>query len=77
MDNIIISGVRIYFPRPGERLPVPSTDIRTFAIKSTIDTRCCLLAFQNGQWRVLSLPEYQNSGRAIMEAVKQGQIKWQ
>ena len=77
MDNIIISGVRIYFPRPGEGLPTPSADIRTFAIKNTIDTRCCLLAFQNGQWHVLSLPEYQNSGKAIMEAVKLGQVKWQ
>lgn len=77
MDNIIISGVRIYFPRPGERLPTPSMDIRTFAIKSTIDSRCCLLDFHKGEWRVLSLPEYQNTGKAIMEAVKQGQIKWQ
>lgn len=77
MDNIIISGVRIYFPRPGERLPTPSADIRTFAVKQTIDTRCCLLAFQQGQWQVLSLPEYQNTGKAIMAAVKQGQAKWQ
>ena len=77
MDNIIISGVRIYFPRPGERLPTPSADIRTFAIKNTIDTRCCLLAFQEGQWHVLCLPEYQNTGKAIMEAVNQAQVKWQ
>jgi len=77
MDNIIISGVRIYFPRPGERLPIPSADIRTFAVKPTIDSRCCLLAYQHDHWQVLALPEYQNTGKAIMEAVKQGQVKWQ
>jgi hypothetical protein len=36
MDNMIISGIRIYFPLPGERLPLPSKDMQTFAIKSTL-----------------------------------------
>ncbi len=76
MDNMIIGGVRIYFPRPGEKLPIPSTDMRTFAIKDTTSERCCLLGFWHGNWHVLSLPEYENSGRAIMEAVKQAKVRW-
>jgi len=75
MDNMIIGGVRIYFPRPGEKLPVPSSDTRTFAIKYTTGERCCLLGFWNGNWLVLSSPEYENFGRAIMEAVKQGKVR--
>jgi hypothetical protein len=71
MDNMIIGGVRIYFPRPGEQLPIPSGDIRTFAIKGTTGDRCCLLGFCNGKWVVLSLPEYESSSKAIMAAVRQ------
>ena len=72
MDNMIIGGVRIYFPRPGEKLPVPSEDICNFAIKGTTGDRCCVLEFFDGEWRVLSLPEYESSGKAIMAAVRQG-----
>jgi len=77
MDNMIIGGVRIYFPRPGEKLPAPSADIRTFAIKGTTGGRYCVLGFCEGKWVVLSLPEYESSGKAIMEAVRQGKLNWQ
>jgi hypothetical protein len=76
MDNMIISGVRIYFPRPGEKLPVPSADMRTFAIKGTTGDRCCVLGFWDGKWRVLSLPEYESSGKAIMAVVRRGKQIW-
>ncbi|TDX14789.1 MULTISPECIES: hypothetical protein [Buttiauxella] len=76
MDNMIIGWVRIYFPRPGEKLPVPSEDIRTFAIKGTTGDRCCVPGFWDGNCRVLSLPEYENSGKAIMGAVRQGKRYW-
>ena len=43
MDNITISGIRIYLPCPGEKFPIPSADIHTFAIKGTTGDRCCVL----------------------------------
>ena len=76
MDNLIISGVRIYFPKPGEKLPVPPDNLRTFAIKGTVDERCCLLVFMQKNWRVLAHPEYEHTGAAIMEAVRQGKRLW-
>ncbi|MEG2115700.1 MAG: hypothetical protein RRZ38_17660 [Hafnia sp.] len=76
MDNMIISGVRIYFPRLGEKLPVPSADMRTFAIKGTTGDRCWVLGFWGGKWRVLSLPEYESSGKAIMAVVRRGKQVW-
>lgn len=76
MDSIIISGVRIYFPRPGEKLPTPTSDMRSFAIKGTVDERCCLLAFVRSRWIVLSLPEFDSSGQAITAAVRQGKVAW-
>lgn len=76
MDSIIISGVRINFPRPGEKLPIPSGEIRSFAVKSTADERCCLLAFVRTRWIVLPLPEFNSTGQAITAAVKQGKLAW-
>ena len=76
MDNLIISGVRIYFPKPGEKLPVPANNMRNFAIKDTTDGRCCLLIFLHENWIVLSLPEYEGSGAAIMAAVRQSKKVW-
>lgn len=72
MDNIIISGIRIYFPKPGEKLQVPPDTIPTFAIRGTVGSRCCLLGFLQNSWMMLSLPEYEHSGKAIMAAVRQG-----
>lgn len=72
MDSLIISGVRIYFPKPGEKLPAPPDNMRNFAIKSTVGERCCILAFLRKSWQVLSLPEYEHTGAAIMEAVRLG-----
>lgn len=76
MDNIIISGVRIYFPKPGEKLPSSPSNMPNFAIRGTIEGRCCLLAFLQNSWIVLSLPEYEHSGKAIMAAVRQGKKLW-
>ncbi|HBT2489157.1 TPA: hypothetical protein MBD98_003396 [Klebsiella aerogenes] len=76
MDNIIISSVRIYFPKPGERLPIPPDAMPTFAIQGTADSRCCLLGFLKNSWMVLSLPEYEHSGKAIMAAVRQAKKLW-
>ncbi|EAS0467269.1 hypothetical protein ICQ41_004283 [Salmonella enterica] len=76
MDSLIISGVRIYFPKPGEKLPVPPDNTHNFAIKGTLDERCCLLAFLNKKWHVLALPEYNHTGAAIMEAVRLGKRLW-
>lgn len=45
MDSLIISGIRIYFPKPGERLPVPPDNMRNFAVKGTVGERCCLLVY--------------------------------
>lgn len=72
MDSLIISGVRIYFPKPGEQLPVPPDDIHSFAVKGTIGERCCLLAYLRKNWHVLAPPDYEHSGAAIMEAVRRG-----
>lgn len=76
MDSLIISGIRIYFPKPGERLPIPPDNMRNFAIKGTVGERCCILAFLRESWLVLSLPEYEHTGAAIMEAVRQGKRGW-
>jgi hypothetical protein len=76
MDNIIISGVRIYFPKPGERLPLPPDNMPAFAIRGTVDSRCCLLGFLHNSWMVLSLPEYKHSGKAIMAAARLGKTSW-
>ncbi|EPE9061088.1 hypothetical protein ACAF60_10455 [Klebsiella aerogenes] len=76
MDNIIFSGVRIYFPKPGERLPQPPDAIPTYAIQGTVDSRCCLLGFLQNSWMVLSLPEYEHSGKAIMAAARQAKKLW-
>lgn len=70
MGNIIISGVRIYFPKPGERLPQPPDNMPTFAIRGTVDSRYCLLGFLQNSW--MALPEFEHSGKAIMAAVRQG-----
>ncbi|MET4982512.1 hypothetical protein [Klebsiella aerogenes] len=76
MENIIISGVRIYFPKPGEKLPAPPNNMPNFAIRGTADGRCCLLGYLQNSWMVLSLPEYEHSGKAIMAAVRQGKRIW-
>ena len=81
MDNMIVSSVRIYFPRPGEKLPIPSADMRTFAIKSTTAIVAAfwgsgVLGFWDGKWRVLSMPEYESSEKAIMAVVRGKKQGW-
>lgn len=76
MDNIIISGVRIYFPKPGEKLPSPPSNMPNFAVRGTTEGRCCLLGFLQNSWVVLSLPAYEHSGKAIMAAVRAGKKLW-
>lgn len=48
MDNMIIAGVRIYFP-PGTDLPVPTPEPRTFAIVSKDLTGHLVLEYKNRQ----------------------------
>lgn len=76
MHNTIISGVRIYFSKPGERLPLPPDTMSTFAIRGTVDSRCCLLGFLNNSWMLLSMPEFEHLGKAIIVAVRQEKKLW-
>lgn len=76
MDNMIISGIRIYFPKMEEQLSVPEKGMRTFAI-TVADVECFrLLAFINSRWVVMGLPEFDSLGKAIMGAVRQGKSVW-
>jgi len=76
MDNMIISGILIYFPKPNEPLPTPDRTIRSFAVERTSDERCSLLAFISSRWITLGLPTFDNPGKAIMAAVHQGKVRW-
>ncbi len=76
MDNMIISGIRIYFPKSGEHLPSPDKGMQTFAI-TVADGECFrLLAFVNSRWVMQGMPEFGNMGQAIMGAVRQGKSAW-
>lgn len=71
MDSLIISGIRIYFPKPGERLPVPPDNMRNFAVKGTVGERCCLwhICAKIGMFsrflnmNILERPLWKQSGR--------------
>lgn len=78
MDNIIISGVRIYFPPDGV-LPNPSEDMLTFAIVRDEDVlkECFLLIHKKGRWQIASPQLYSDAGCAIMAATKIGKKFWQ
>ena len=72
MDNMIISGIRIYFPKTEEQLPVLEKGMRTFAITVADEEHFRLLAFVNSRGVVMGLPEFDSIGKAIMGAVRQG-----
>lgn len=76
MDNMIISGIRIYFPKTEELLPVPEKGMRTFVI-TVADGECFrLLAFVKSRWVMMGLPEFYSIGKAIMGAIRQGKSVW-
>ncbi|HDG1681671.1 TPA: hypothetical protein PFE14_002113 [Kluyvera ascorbata] len=76
IDNMIISGIRIYFPKTEEQLPAPEKGMRTFAITVADGEHFRLLAFVNSRWVMMGLPEFDNIGKAIMGAVRQGKSVW-
>lgn len=71
MDNIIISGARIYFP-PDNQLPSPSSDMLTFAVVRDADTikEYLLLIHRNGRWELASSTFYKEPAHAITAATK-------
>ncbi|MGA4534411.1 hypothetical protein ACK6V0_04070 [Citrobacter braakii] len=66
MDNIIISGARIYFP-PDNQLPSPSSDMLTFAVVRDADTikEYLLLIHRNGRWELASSAFYKNVAKRV------------
>lgn len=76
MDNMIISGIRIYFPKTEEPLPVPEKGMRAFAITGAGGEHFRLFAFVDSRWVMMGLPEFNSIGKAIMGAVRQGKSVW-
>ncbi|MEB7713560.1 hypothetical protein NGC32_12600 [Kluyvera cryocrescens] len=76
IDNMIISGIRIYFPKKEELLPAPEKGMRTFAITVADGEHFRLFAFVNSRWVMMGLPEFDSIGKAIMGAVRQGKSVW-
>ena len=76
IDNIIISGIRIYFPKQDELLPTPEKGMRTFAVAVVGENQFNLYAFINSRWVVLAIPEFDSVGKAIMGAIRQGRALW-
>ena len=76
IDNMIISGIRIYFPKTEELLPAPEKGMRTFAITVADGEHFRLFAFVNSRWVMMGLPEFDSIGKAIMGAVRQGKSFW-
>ncbi|EPJ9674440.1 TPA: hypothetical protein I8190_003151 [Citrobacter freundii] len=71
IDNIIISGVRIYFP-PDNKLPSPSSDMLTFAVVRDDDMikDYLLLVHRGGRWELASSSFYKEPAHAITAATK-------
>lgn len=71
IDNIIISGARIYFP-PDNRLPKASSDMLTFAVVRDPDTIPDYLLFvhKDGQWELASPRFFKEAAHAISTATK-------
>ncbi|WNS38334.1 hypothetical protein MX657_01835 [Enterobacter chuandaensis] len=71
IDNIIISGARIYFP-PDNRLPKASSDMLTFAVVRDPDTIPDYLLFvhKEGQWELASPRFFTEAAHAISTATK-------
>lgn len=64
MDNMIIAGVRIYFPH-GTDLPVPATELKTFAIVSKDLPEHLVLEYKNRQWIPVLARLFDDSAHAI------------
>lgn len=77
IDNIIISGVRIYFP-PDNTLPAPSTDMLTFAvIKDEQElSDYFLMMYKNGKWALATTRLFKQPSQAISAATKRRQNMW-
>ncbi len=77
IDNIIISGVRIYFP-PDNTLPAPSSDMLTFAIirDKMAMPDYVLLAHRNGRWELATPYLFKETAQAISMATKISQKMW-
>lgn len=77
IDNIIISGVRIYFP-PDNKLPSPSSDMLTFAIvrdeKELSDY--FLMIHKDGKWGLATARLFSEPADAISTAMKIGKNVW-
>ncbi|HGK4674400.1 TPA: hypothetical protein ACJ2WV_003672 [Kluyvera georgiana] len=78
IDNIIISGIRIYFP-PDNVLPEPSTDMLTFAVvfEADIVKQYFLLVHKENQWQMAAPQLFADTGHAIAAATKIGKKIWQ
>ena len=62
--NMIIAGVRIYFPL-GTALPVPTSELRTFAIVSKDLPGYLVLEHKNGYWVPVLTQLFDDSAHAI------------
>lgn len=75
IDNIIISGVRIYFPS-GNELPTPSSDMLTFAVIRDEQelSDYFLVIHKDRKWSLASGRLFKEPAEAISTATKIGQI---
>lgn len=71
MDNMIISGARIYFP-PDNQLPKASDDMLTFAVVRDADTipDYVLFIHKSGKWELASPRFFKEAALAITAATK-------
>lgn len=78
IDNIIISGVRIYFP-PDNILPDPSGEMLTFAVVFDADTvqKYFLMVHKGGRWQLAVSHLFDSTAQAITAASKIGNKIWQ
>ncbi|HAT3951836.1 TPA: hypothetical protein I9Y43_000363 [Kluyvera ascorbata] len=78
IDNIIISGIRIYFP-PDNVLPEPSNDMLTFAVVFDAETlqKFFLMVHKGNAWQMAAPQLFDNTGHAIAAATKIGKKIWQ
>ena len=77
IDNIIISGVRIYFP-PDNNLPTPSSDMLTFAVIRDEQelSDYFLMIHKDGRWGLATARLFKEPAEAISTATKIGQNMW-
>ncbi|HEM6718674.1 MULTISPECIES: hypothetical protein [Citrobacter] len=75
MDNMIIAGVRIYFP-PGTALPAPTLELRTFAIISKDLPGHLVLEYKNRQWVPVLTRLFDDSAHAISAITSLSKKTW-